>query len=210
MVRQGSLKPLGVLVSGYGSNLQAILDACAHGVVAGRVACVISSNPRAFAGERAKNAGVPYYVLPNATPEERDAHITALLKKHDVQGVCLAGYMRLLTAGFVDTWWDRVFNIHPSLLPAFKGMNAQRQALSAGVKVTGCTVHFVRPAMDEGPIILQATTPVFADDTEDTLAQRLLPLEHRTYVQALKWYCDDRLRIQGERVFVIPAAEAKS
>lgn len=198
------MKPLGVLVSGYGSNLQAILDACAQGVLAGRVACVISSNPKALAGERAEKAGVPYYVLPKLSAEERDDHITAVLKNHDVQGVCLAGYMRLLTASFVETWWDRLLNIHPSLLPSFKGLHAQRQALVAGVKVTGCTVHFVRPAMDEGPIVLQATTPVFEDDTEDSLSQRIHTLEHRIYVQALRWYCEDRLIIQDERVFLSP------
>ena len=198
------MKPLGVLVSGYGSNLQAILDACAQGIIAGRVACVISSNPKALAGERAQKAGVPYHVLPKLSAEERDDHITALLKTHDVQGVCLAGYMRLLTAGFVETWWDRLLNIHPSLLPSFKGLHAQRQAIMAGVKVTGCTVHFVRPAMDEGPIILQATTPVFEDDTEESLSQRIHTLEHRIYVQALRWYCEDRLRIKDERVFLTP------
>ncbi len=198
------MKPLGVLVSGYGSNLRAILDACAQGVIAGRVACVISSNPKALAGERAQKAGVPYHVLPKLSAEERDDHITAVLKNHDVQGVCLAGYMRLLTAGFVETWWDRLLNIHPSLLPSFKGLHAQRQAIVAGVKVTGCTVHFVRPAMDEGPIVLQATTPVFEDDTEDSLSQRIHALEHRIYVQALRWYCEDRLIIKDERVFLTP------
>ena len=198
------MKPLGVLVSGYGSNLQAILDACAQGVIAGRVACVISSNPKALAGERAQKAGVPYHVLPKLSAEERDDHITAVLKNHDVQGVCLAGYMRLLTAGFVETWWDRLLNIHPSLLPSFKGLHAQRQAIVAGVKFTGCTVHFVRPAMDEGPIVLQATTPVFEDDTEDSLSQRIHALEHRIYVQALRWYCEDRLIIKDERVFLTP------
>ena len=198
------MKPLGVLVSGYGSNLQAILDACAQGVIAGRVACVISSNPKAFAGERAQKAGVPYHILPKLSAEERDDHITTVLKSHHVQGVCLAGYMRLLTAGFVKTWWDRLLNIHPSLLPSFKGLHAQRQAIMAGVKVTGCTVHFVRPAMDEGPIVLQATTPVFEDDNEDSLSQRIHALEHRIYVQALRWYCEDRLMIKDERVLLIP------
>lgn len=198
------MKPLGVLVSGHGSNLQAILDACAQGEIAGRVACVISSNPAAFAGERAQKAGVPYHILPKMTPEARDEHITRLLRNHDVQGVCLAGYMRLLTPNFVETWWDRLLNIHPSLLPSFKGLHAQRQALLAGVKVTGCTVHFVRPAMDEGPIVLQATTPVFEDDTEDSLSQRIHTLEHRIYVQALRWYCKDRLIIRDERVFLRP------
>jgi len=198
------VKPLGVLVSGHGSNLQAILDACAQGEIAGRVACVISSNPAAFAGERAQKAGVPYHILPKMTPEARDEHITRLLRNHDVQGVCLAGYMRLLTPNFVETWWDRLLNIHPSLLPSFKGLHAQRQALLAGVKVTGCTVHFVRPAMDEGPIVLQATTPVFEDDTEDSLSQRIHTLEHRIYVQALRWYCKDRLIIRDERVFLRP------
>jgi phosphoribosylglycinamide formyltransferase-1 len=198
------MKPLGVLVSGHGSNLQAILDACAQGFIAGRVACVISSNPMAYAGERAQKAGVPYHILPKLSPQERDDHITRLLKQYDVQGVCLAGYMRLLTAGFVDTWWDRLLNIHPSLLPSFKGLHAQRQAIVAGVKVTGCTVHFVRPAMDEGPIVLQATTPVFEDDTEESLSQRIHALEHRIYVQALRWYCQDRLVIQDERVFLKP------
>lgn len=203
------MKPLGVLVSGYGSNLQAILDACAQGMIAGRVACVISSNPRALAGERAKKANVPYHVLPKLSPDDRDEVITRLLNEYDVQGVCLAGYMRLLTARFVETWWNRLLNIHPSLLPSFKGLHAQRQAVLAGVKVTGCTVHFVRPAMDEGPIILQATTPVFEEDTEDTLSQRIHTLEHRIYVQALRWYCDDRLIIKDERVFLKPDISEK-
>jgi phosphoribosylglycinamide formyltransferase-1 len=196
---------LGVLVSGNGSNLQAILDACAQKIIAGRVACVVSSNPKAFAGERAQKAGIPYHVLPKLTAEERDAHITTLLKDHGVQTVCLAGYMRLLTPAFVETWWNRLLNIHPSLLPSFKGLHAQRQALDAGVKVTGCTVHFVRPAMDEGPIIIQATTPVFKEDTEETLTQRIHTLEHRSYVQALKWHCEGRLVVDEEKAILKPA-----
>ncbi|MDI6894421.1 MAG: phosphoribosylglycinamide formyltransferase [Bacillota bacterium] len=199
---------LGVLASGRGTNLQAILDACARGEIPARVAVVVSDNPGAAALVRARRAGVPaLFVDPRGRrKKEFEAELSCILRQHGVGLVCLAGYMRMLGRSFLEEWEGRVLNIHPSLLPAFPGLEAQRQAWEYGVKVAGCTVHFVVPEVDAGPIVLQAAVPVLGDDTPETLAGRILEQEHRIYVEAIRLYAEGRLRIEGRRVTVLPPA----
>jgi phosphoribosylglycinamide formyltransferase-1 len=197
---------VGVLASGRGTNLQAILDACARGEIPARVAVVVSDNPAAAALERARRAGVPAVFVDPRGRKKRDfeAEISRILKEHGVELVCLAGYMRVLGRSFLEEWEGRVLNIHPSLLPAFPGLEAQRRAWEYGVKVAGCTVHFVVPEVDAGPIVLQAAVPVLGDDTPETLASRILEQEHRMYVQAIRLYAEGRLRVEGRRVIILP------
>jgi phosphoribosylglycinamide formyltransferase-1 len=198
---------VGVLISGSGSNLQALMDACADASFPAEIAVVISNRPEAYGLERARAAGIPALVLSHrefATREQYDAGLHRLLERHRVDAVCLAGFMRLLSAEFVTRWHDRLLNIHPSLLPAFKGAHAIRDALAAGVKLAGCTVHFVRAEMDAGPIIAQAAVPVLPGDTESSLAARVLEQEHRAYVQALRWFAEGRLTLVNEKVEISP------
>ncbi|MEW6397706.1 MAG: phosphoribosylglycinamide formyltransferase [Bacillota bacterium] len=199
---------LGVLASGRGTNLQAILDACARGEIPARVAVVVSDNPGAAALVRARRAGVPaLFVDPRGRrKKEFEAELSCILRQHGVGLVCLAGYVRMLGRSFLEEWEGRVLNIHPSLLPAFPGLEAQRQAWEYGVKVAGCTVHFVVPEVDAGPIVLQAAVPVLGDDTPETLAGRILEQEHRIYVEAIRLYAEGRLRIEGRRVTALPPA----
>lgn len=197
-------KRVGVLISGNGSNLQALIEACANPAFPAEIVVVISSRADAYGLERAKMAGIPALVLNPKDYTARDAfdlQIQQLLDRHLADVVCLAGFMRLLGDSFVTRWNDKLLNIHPSLLPAFKGAHAIRDALAAGVKITGCTVHFVRSDMDSGPIILQEAVKVLPGDTEVTLAARVLEMEHRCYAQALKWFCEGKLKVSGERVF---------
>lgn len=202
---------VGVLASGRGTNLQAILDACARGDIPARVAVVVSDNPTAAALERARRAGVPaVFVDPRGRKKrEFEAEISRILKEHGVELVCLAGYMRVLGRSFLEEWEGRVLNIHPSLLPAFPGLEAQRRAWEYGVKVAGCTVHFVVPEVDAGPIVLQAAVPVLGDDTPETLASRILEQEHRIYVEAIRLYAEGRLRVEGRRVIILPPAAGR-
>lgn len=198
---------LGVLASGRGSNLQAILDAIGRGEVPAEVVVVISDRPDARALERARAAGVPaVFVDPGAHPsrEAFDAELARILRAHGAELVVLAGYMRLLGPSFVAAFRNRVLNIHPALLPAFPGLHAQRQALEYGVKVAGCTVHFVDEGVDTGPIVLQAAVPVREDDTEETLAARILEQEHRLYPQAIRLFAEGRLQVEGRRVRILP------
>jgi phosphoribosylglycinamide formyltransferase 1 len=179
---------LGVLVSGSGTNLQAILDATRAGVLDAQVNIVLSNEPNARALERAKESGVPTRVISHRDFANRaafDSALAAALREAEVTYVVLAGFMRVLTATFLDAFPWRVINIHPALLPAFPGIHAQRQALAYGVKITGCTVHFVDAGTDTGPIIAQATVPVLEDDTEQALAARILDKEHRLLVTVL-------------------------
>ncbi|MFP2962812.1 phosphoribosylglycinamide formyltransferase [Myxococcus sp. 1LA] len=180
---------LGVLVSGSGSNLQALLDACAREDFPAQVACVVSNVPTAFALERARQAGVTATVVDHkahATKADFEKALLDTLRAANVEWVCLAGFMRLLSADFLGHYAGRVLNIHPSLLPAFPGLNAQRQALERGVKVAGCTVHFVDAGTDTGPIIAQAAVPVLPDDDEKALSARILAEEHRLYPLAVR------------------------
>lgn len=192
-----------VLISGNGSNLQALIDACELANFPAEIALVISNRPEAYGLKRAQAANIPSHVIRHNDYGEReafDAAMHAILKEHDIDLVCLAGFMRLLSEGFVEKWHDKMMNIHPSLLPAFKGVDVHQRALDAGVRVSGCTVHFVRAAMDVGPIIVQAAVPVLADDTPDSLAQRIHTQEHRIYPMALRWFAQGSLRVENERV----------
>jgi phosphoribosylglycinamide formyltransferase-1 len=202
---------VGVLASGRGSNLQAILDACARPGFAARVAIVVSDRERAAALERAAAAGVPSAVLNPKDFGERAAYDAALadtLDAHGVGLVCLAGFMRILGPAFVHRYAGRLLNVHPALLPAFPGLHAQRQALDHGVKVAGATVHFVEEGVDTGPIVLQASVPVEADDTVETLSARILVQEHRLYAEAVRLFAEGRLEIAGRRV-IVHAREAR-
>jgi phosphoribosylglycinamide formyltransferase 1 len=179
---------LGVLVSGNGSNLQAILDAIENRTLDARVRVVLSNRPQAFALERAKNAGVPAVAISHqghASREAFDQLLIEALRAHGVDLVVLAGFMRILTPPFLHAFGGRVINIHPSLLPSFPGVHAMRQALDHGVKVTGCTVHWVEVGVDSGPIIAQRAVPILNGDSEQSLAERMHRAEHELYVQAL-------------------------
>jgi phosphoribosylglycinamide formyltransferase-1 len=196
----------GALISGRGSNLQALLDAAARPDFPAEIALVISNQADAFGLERARRAGVPTAIVDHR-PFGKDrvafeAKLIAALEEAGVRFVCLAGFMRLLTPTFTKHWHDRLINIHPSLLPAFKGLDTHERALAAGVRLHGCTVHFVRPEMDDGPVILQAAVPVLPADTPATLAARVLEQEHRIYPEALRLAGEGRLRVMDERVVI--------
>ncbi|MGE5547059.1 MAG: phosphoribosylglycinamide formyltransferase [Solirubrobacterales bacterium] len=198
-------KKVGVLVSGRGSNLQALLDACAAPGFPAEIVLVISNIPGVYALERAEKAGVPTQVIPHksfASREEFDAAMDAALRDAGVEIVCLAGFMRLLTKGFVEGWAGRMINIHPSLLPSFKGLHTHERAIEAGVKLHGCSVHLVTPDLDDGPILVQAAVPVLAGDTADDLAARVLEQEHKAYPLALKLLAEGRVTVDGNRAAV--------
>lgn len=203
--------PVGVLASGSGTNLQALLDACADPAFPARIAVVISNRAEARALERARAAGVPAVHLPRRRSqprEEYDAALVEVLRGHGAQWVCLAGYMLLVTPVFLDAYPDRVLNVHPALLPAFKGLDGQGQALDYGVRIAGATVHLVTLDMDAGPVVAQGAVPVLPDDDRDTLQRRILAVEHRLYPQALRWAAQGRLRVDGRRVHVdLPQGE---
>lgn len=199
---------VGVLVSGRGSNLQALIDACADPAFPAEVALVLSNKADAHGLERARAAGIPARALPHRDFADRpsfEAAMDEVLREHGVEFVCLAGFMRLLTPWFIERWHDRLINIHPSLLPAFKGLDTHRRAIEAGVRFTGCTVHFVRAEMDDGPIIVQAAVPVLPGDDEDTLSARVLEAEHRCYPLALRLAAEGRLSVAGGRVGISDA-----
>ncbi len=196
---------IGVLASGRGSNLQAIIDAIEAGKLDCRLAVVVSDRADARALERARKHGIDaVFIDPKAYPgrEAYDQAVMAELAERRVELVCLAGYMRILTPMFVRALPGQIMNIHPALLPAFPGLHAQRQALEYGVKVSGATVHFVDEGVDTGPIICQAAVPVREDDTEETLAARILAEEHELYPRAIRLYAEGRLSILGRRVLV--------
>ncbi|MDY0384429.1 phosphoribosylglycinamide formyltransferase [Trichlorobacter sp.] len=197
---------IGVLVSGNGSNFQAIVDALEAGrITNGRIACLISNKADAYALERAKKHNIPALVLDHKQFPNRAAYdqaLVALLKEHGVQLVILAGFMRLLSPVMVEAFPHAMMNIHPALLPAFPGLDAQQQALEYGVRYTGCTVHFVDTGTDTGPIILQAVVPILADDTLETLSDRIHGEEHRIYPEAVRLFCAGRLRVEGRRVHI--------
>ncbi len=194
---------IAVLASGSGSNLQAIIDEIKSGFLPVELALVLSDKPQAYALQRAEAAGVPTKVLlpaDFASREDYDAELVRLLKASGAEAVALAGYMRLVTPVFLQAFSHRVLNIHPALLPSFPGLHGQRQAFEYGVKVAGCTVHFVDDGMDSGPIILQAPVPVLEDDDADSLAARILEQEHIIYPLALRLLAEGKLHIEGRRV----------
>ncbi len=205
---------LGVLASGRGTNLQAIIDACAEGRIPAVVRVVVSDVESAFALERARRAGVPaVYLDPGKfktrLEPETELEYARRLKQHGVDLVLLAGFMRVLHTEFLSEFAGRIMNIHPALLPSFPGLHAQRQALERGVRFSGCTVHFVDDSVDGGPIILQAVVPVQQDDTEETLSVRILKEEHRIYCAAAPLFAEGRLHLDGRRIRILdePAGE---
>ncbi|HKN85244.1 MAG TPA: phosphoribosylglycinamide formyltransferase [Nitrospiraceae bacterium] len=204
---------LGVLASGRGSNLQALIDGIEAGAVQARIAVVISNKKDAQAIERARAHGVPDVFLdpkPYASlcdkREAYDRGVLDILRKYDVDLVLLAGYMKIVTPVLIDAYRNRMMNIHPSLLPSFPGLDVQKQALEWGVKVAGCTVHFVTEGVDEGPIILQAAVPVLERDSPEALAARILIEEHKLYPRAVQLYAEGRLHVEGRRVRIADSA----
>ena len=196
---------IGILISGRGSNMAALADAVAAGDIAdSEVVVVISDKTEAAGIAQAQSRGIATAVIEkNGRPRrEHDAEIAAELKAKGVELVCLAGYMRLLSPEFIREFPNRIVNIHPSLLPSFPGLNVQQQAIDHGVKVSGCTVHFVDEDLDAGPIILQRTVEVKDDDTAETLSSRILEIEHETYIEAVKRIAAGKTKIEGRRVLV--------
>jgi phosphoribosylglycinamide formyltransferase-1 len=192
-----------VLLSGRGSNFEALADSVAAGRIPGAEIAVVVSNREGAPGiERARARGIAARVIPSKGLEREayDRQVVAVLHEHKVDLVCLAGYMRLLSPFFVAAFPNRILNIHPSLLPSFPGLESQRQALEYGVKFAGCTVHFVDENLDAGPIVLQATVPVRDDDTEETLSSRILAEEHRIYTEAVRIVLEGKYKIVGRRV----------
>ncbi len=199
------MKRIGILLSGRGSNFEAIADSVASGRVEAEIAVVISNRPEARGLEIATERGLPALCLASkgVPREEYDGQVMAELKNRAVDLICLAGFMRLLTAEFCNAFPMRILNIHPSLLPAFPGLDAQKQALEHGVKISGCTVHFVDPQLDAGPIILQAAVPVLDGDSVESLSARILAEEHRIYSQAIAIVLSGRWGIEGRRVVLL-------
>ncbi len=198
------MKRIGVLVSGRGSNLQALIDAARRGELGGEVAVVVSNVAGAPALERARAAGIPAVFRDHRGKkrEDFDAELVEVLSAHRVDLVCLAGFMRLLSPVFVRAFPGRVVNIHPALLPAFPGLDAQRQAWEHGAKVSGATVHLVDEGLDSGPIVAQEAVSVLSRDTPETLAARILEVEHRLYPRAVRLLLEGRCRVEGRRVMV--------
>lgn len=196
---------LGVLISGRGSNLQALIEAARDPAYPAEIALVVSNRAAAPGLARAAAAGIPAAVVPHRDAREFAARTDALLREKGVGLVCLAGFMRILDTGFVEAWRGRMINIHPSLLPMFKGLHAQRQALAAGVRFAGCTVHFVRPEIDAGPIIGQAVVPVHEGDDEERLSSRILAAEHRLYPLVVRLLAEGKVRLEGDRVSIAGA-----
>jgi phosphoribosylglycinamide formyltransferase-1 len=200
---------VGILISGRGSNMAALIDAAAAADYPAEIACVVSNLADARGVTTARSAGIETAVIPHGGFPDRetfDRAVSAVLEGHGVELVALAGFMRIFSPWFPQHWAGRIVNIHPSLLPAFKGTHVQQQALDAGVRVSGCTVHFVTPDLDSGPIIAQAAVPVLAGDTADSLAARILRQEHRLYPLVVRWFAEGRIRHDGGRVAVDGAA----
>lgn len=198
-------KKIGVVVSGRGSNLQSIIDHIAEGKLSVEIAVVVSDHKEAFALERAAKAGIPTAVVERKGCKDKtefEDKIDAALREAGAEVVVLAGFMRILTGHFISRWEHKIINIHPALLPSFKGLDAQGQAVDYGVKVAGCTVHFVDEGTDTGPIILQKVVPVLDDDTEETLAARILKEEHKALPEAIQLWADGKLSIKGRKVYV--------
>lgn len=194
---------LAVLISGRGSNLQSLIDACAAQDYPAQIVLVLSNKPDAFGLERAADADIPAAGLDHtafSSKAEFEAALDAAITQSGAQIICLAGFMRLLSTAFMEKWAGKVINIHPSILPSFKGLHTHRQTLEAGVKIAGCTVHFVVPEMDAGPIIVQAAVPVLPGDDEEALAARVLEQEHQIYPRAVRWIAEGRVTVDGQLV----------
>lgn len=196
---------IGVLVSGRGSNLQAIIDGIENGKIEAEIGLVVSDNPQAYALERCKRHGINFEILERKnfpSKKEFEERLAELLKDKGVQLVILAGFMRILSKNFLRHFPNRVVNIHPSLIPAFQGLHAQRQALEFGAKLSGCTVHIVDESIDGGPVIVQAVVPVLPEDTEESLSERILRFEHRILPQTVQWFAEGRVKVEGRKVIV--------
>jgi phosphoribosylglycinamide formyltransferase-1 len=206
-------KRIAVLASGRGSNFQAVIDAITREEIPASCCGLITDNPGAYAIERAKKAGIPVYIVDYGAYPAKEAYERALcrvMKELSADLYILAGYMRILGGGIVKHFHGRLMNIHPALLPGFPGLHAQRQALGYGVKVSGCTVHFVDEGMDSGPVIVQACVRVEEEDDEEALSARILAMEHRCLPEAIRLFCEDRLVIDGRKVRILPGSVASS
>src|SRR4030042_537485 len=196
---------LGILASGRGSNFQSIMDAINSGRLKAEIAVLITDNTSAFAIERAKKHGIEYLVIRPKEYAKRDdffIKIAEELKKRDVGLVVLAGFMRSVGKPLIDAFHGMIMNIHPALLPSFPGLHGQKQALEYGIKIAGCTVHFVDEGVDTGPIIIQSAVPAYEDDTEDTLSERILKEEHRIFPLAVKLFAEGKIKVKGRKVFI--------
>ena len=196
---------IAVLATGNGTNLQSIIDSIEAGRIEAAIKLVVSDNANAKALERARKHGIPTEIISKQDFPKREAYdekLVSLLKEHSIELVVLAGFMRLLSPVMLSAFPERIINIHPSLLPAFPGLDVQRQALEHGVKFSGCTVHFVDEGLDTGPIIIQAVVPVFDDDTVDALKKRILVEEHRIYPLAIDYISRDMIKIEGRRIII--------
>ena len=203
MGRPVTRKHVAVLISGRGSNLQALIEACRAPTFPAKIVLVVSNVPSAQGLLRAEAGLIPTLTINHkdfASREDFDTALDAALREAGIELLCNAGFMRLHTEGFVRNWWNRHLNIHPSLLPAFQGLHTHARVLDEGVKISGCTVHFVRPEMDAGPIVAQAAVPVLPGDTPDSLAARVLQAEHRLYPHALRLVASGAIRVEGEIV----------
>jgi phosphoribosylglycinamide formyltransferase-1 len=196
-------KRIGILISGRGSNMASLIEAARAPDYPAEIACVLSNRPRAEGLARAQAAGVPARAIDHTKHASRtdfEAELDAALAASGVELIACAGFMRLLTPAFVERWRNRMLNIHPSLLPAFRGLDTHARALQAGVKITGCTVHVVRPDMDDGPIIAQAAVPVLEGDSAESLAARVLQAEHKLYPHGMALFAAGNVRIEGDKV----------
>lgn len=204
---------VGVLVSGSGTNLQSILDACQKQEIDACVPVVISNVAGAYALERARSMGIPTEVVLHADYPDResfDQELVRILQKYQIELVALAGFMRILTPVFLQAFPGKIMNIHPALLPSFPGLGVRQAAIDYGVRFSGCTVHFVDDGVDSGPIISQAVVPVYPDDTEEALKQRILVQEHRIYPKAIDWYAKGRISIDGRKVYIKDISKEES
>ncbi|WP_084600726.1 phosphoribosylglycinamide formyltransferase [Methanolacinia paynteri] len=202
------MKNIAVLASGRGTNFQAIIDGVDSGLIKGRICCLITDNPSAYSIERAEKAGIPVKVIDFSSFGSRTDYNSALRRRMEETGAdlfVLAGYMRLLDDDTVRQFPGKMINIHPALLPSFKGLHAHKQAIEYGVKISGCTVHFVDEEMDHGAIIAQSPVPVMDDDTEDSLAERILKEEHKALQRSVALFCEDLLRIENRKVKILSA-----
>ena len=202
-----------VLISGRGSNMRALISSCRTNEGPAEIVRVISNHPDAAGLSVALDSGIKTEIVDHRRFADRasfESELGSTLKSADIELICLAGFMRLLSPDFVNHWRDRLINIHPSLLPAFRGLDTHRRVIESGVRITGCTVHFVRPKMDDGPIIILAATPVHSDDTYERLAERVLDLEHRCYPLAVRWIAEGRVKVINERAIIANADITKT
>jgi len=205
VIKEKIMINIGVLVSGRGTNLQAIIEAIEEGKIAGEIKVVVSDNPDAYALKRAQQYHIDtryIHFKEFKNREDYDKEIIRILKENKIELIVLAGYMRILSPYFIRTYKNKIINIHPALLPSFPGLRAQKQAVEHGVKISGCTVHFVDEGVDSGPIILQKAVEVSDDDTEESLAEKILKEEHQIYPRAIQLFSQGRLIIKGRRVFI--------